>query len=103
MAGFGDPPRYAETYVICLTDKYCGSREIAEHYSGILNNKLWGRPFAWMMKRAFASLPKIEGIQELAPEKDSMESAARPESFAQQRRRHSSGWVHASGRRHRFS
>lgn len=97
------PPRYAETYVICLTDKYCGSREIAEHYSGILNNKLWGRPFAWMMKRAFASLPKIEGIQELAPEKDSMESAARPESFAQQRRRHSSGWVHASGRRHRFS
>lgn len=27
------PPKYLETYVICLTDKYCGACEIADYYS----------------------------------------------------------------------
>ena len=36
------PPRYPETYVICLTDKYCGSREIMDHYAKVLQNKYWG-------------------------------------------------------------
>ena len=45
------PPRYPETYVICLTDKYCGSREIMDHYAKVLQNKYWGKPFAWFLKR----------------------------------------------------
>lgn len=97
------PPRYPETYIICLTDKYCGSMEIAEHYSRILHSKIWGKPIAWLMKRAFANVPRATLLQQLVPDVDSIESAARPESFAQQRRRHSSGWNHVSGRRHRFS
>lgn len=28
------PPRYPETYVICFTDKYCGTAEITEFYFG---------------------------------------------------------------------
>ncbi|MBS6194570.1 MAG: HD domain-containing protein [Clostridiales bacterium] len=97
------PPRYPETYVICLTDKYCGSMEIADHYSNVLQKKIWGRPAAWLMKRVFAKVPRAEILQELVPELDSMERAARPESFAQLRCRPSSGWGHASGRRRRFS
>lgn len=97
------PPRYPETYIICLTDKYCGSREIADHYSRIWKKKVWGRPAAWLMKRAFAGIPRADRIQEMIPELDSMESAAKPVSFAQQRRRSSSGWSHVSGKRRRFS
>lgn len=97
------PPRYPETYIICLTDKYCGSREIADYYSGVWERKFWGRPAAWLMKRAFAKIPRAAVLQELVPEPDSMDRAARPESFAQLRRRPSSGWSHASGRRRRFS
>ncbi|NCB93479.1 MAG: HD domain-containing protein [Clostridia bacterium] len=97
------PPRYPETYVICLTDKYCGSMEIADHYSGILKNKFWGRPAAWLMKKAFSKVPRANLLQQLVPEIDSMDSAAIPESFAQQRQRVSSGWNHSSGRRRRFS
>lgn len=97
------PPRYPETYIICLTDKYCGSMEIADHYSKILKNKVWGKPFAWMMKRAFAKVPRAHLIQEIAPEEDSMERAAIPESFVQLRRRSSSRWGHTSGKRRRFS
>lgn len=98
------PPRYPETYVICLTDKYCGSREIADHYSEIFRHKFWGKPIAWLMKRAFDGIPRADVIQQMIPELDSIESAAKPRSFAQQRRRSSSGWKgHSSGRRHRFS
>jgi uncharacterized protein len=100
------PPRYPETYIICLTDKYCGSMEIAEHYSGILKSKFWGRPIAWLMKKAFEKVPRADRIQELLPEIDSIDSAAKPLSFVQQRRRprrSSSGWNHSPGRRHRVS
>ena len=98
------PPRYPETYVICLTDKYCGSREIAEHYSHVLKNRFWGRPAAWLMKQVFARIPRADAIQDMIPELDSMDNAAKPVSFAQQRRRSlSSGWNHVSGRRRRFS
>lgn len=98
------PPRYPETYVICLTDKYCGSREIAEHYSHVLKNRFWGRPAAWLMKQVFARIPRADAIQDMIPELDSMDNAAKPVSFAQQRRRPlSSGWNHVSGRRRRFS
>lgn len=97
------PPRYPETYIICLTDKYCGSMEIADHYLHVWKNKFWGRPAVWLMKRAFAKVPRAALLQELVPELDSMESAAKPESFAQLRRRSSSGWGHTSGKRRRFS
>lgn len=28
------PPRYPEAYVICMTDKYSGAREVADYYAG---------------------------------------------------------------------
>ena len=78
------PPRYPETYVICLTDKYCGSREIMDHYAKVLQNK--------------------DLLQEMLPELVSMERAASLDSsFAQQRSRRSSRWNHPSGRRPRRS
>jgi len=30
------PPKHPETYVICFTDKYCGTLEIAEHFGNKL-------------------------------------------------------------------
>ena len=98
------PPRYPETYVICLTDKYCGSREIMDHYAKIIQNKYWGKPFAWFLKQIFAKVPRADLLQEMLPELVSMERAASPESsFAQQRSRRSSRWNHPSGRRPRRS
>ena len=98
------PPRYPETYVICLTDKYCGSREIMDHYAKVLQNKYWGKPFSWFLKRIFEKVPRSELLQEMLPELVSMESAASPDSsFAQQRSRRSSRWNHPSGRRPRRS
>ena len=72
------PPRYPETYVICLTDKYCGSREIMDHYAKVLQNKYWGKPFAWFLKRIFEKVPRSDLLQEMLPELVSMESAAQP-------------------------
>lgn len=98
------PPRYPETYVICLTDKYCGSREIMDHYAKVLQNKYWGKPFAWFLKRIFEKVPRSDLLQEMLPELVSMERAASLDSsFAQQRSRRSSRWNHPSGRRPRRS
>lgn len=96
-------PRYPETYVICLTDKYCGSREIMEYYAKILQNKYWGRPFAWFLKKIFSKVPRADLLQEVLPELVSMEKAASPTSFAQQRSRRSSRWKKPSGRKPRRS
>lgn len=97
------PPKYPETYVICLTDKYCGSVEIADYYAGIWEHRLLSRPLAWMMKKAVKKIPHVSAIHEMVPDLDSMERAAIPESFAQMRRRSRSGWTQKSGRRRRFS
>lgn len=108
------PPRYPETYVICLTDKYCGSREIADYYAKVWEKKWIGRPAAWLMKKAFAKVPKAKRVQELqrlrriAQESESLENAARPATFAQLRRRSEASrsaarWNHPSGRRRRFA
>ena len=104
VAGIRDSARYPETYVICLTDKYCGSREIMDHYAKVLQNKYWGKPFAWFLKRIFEKVPRSDLLQEMLPELVSMERAASLDSsFAQQRSRRSSRWNHPSGRRPRRS
>lgn len=110
------PPKYPETYVICLTDKYCGTMEIAEHYSRIWEKRRLSRPLARLIGRAVECSPRFHRLQELVPDLDSMDRAARPESFAQTRRRPRSGrlfgserdgsswdWSHESGRRRRLS
>ena len=37
------PPKYPETYIICLTDKYCGAVEIFEYYTGRMKKLNLGR------------------------------------------------------------
>lgn len=41
------PPKYLESYVICLTDKYCGACEIADHYSGKIMPRRIHLPFGY--------------------------------------------------------
>lgn len=76
------PPRYAETYVICFTDKYCGTLEIADYYSGIWSANKLGRPFARLIRRIYRKAPRI---QELVPDLASIESAAVSSSLIQER------------------
>lgn len=93
------PPRYPETYVICLTDKYCGTMEIAEYYSRLWEKRRFVRPLARLIRRAVEKSPGFRRLQELVPDLDSMDRAARPESFAQMRRRPLAGRSWVSGRR----
>ena len=96
------PPRYPETYVICLTDKYCGSMEILDHYSRKWKNRKLTAPLARAMERAVKKYPRIRQLQEILPELDSMDSAAVWESFSRKRRHPSAGWSQGSGRRRGF-
>lgn len=96
------PPRYPETYVICLTDKYCGSMEILDHYSRKWKNRKLAAPLARAMERAVKKYPRIRQLQEILPELDSMDSAAVRESFSRKRRHPSAGWSQGSGRRRGF-
>ncbi|UWP60412.1 HDIG domain-containing metalloprotein [Ruminococcus gauvreauii] len=66
------PPRHPETYVICLTDKYCGTLEIAEYYSGRWSSSRIGRPLAKMMQKLSENRPRP---QEIVPELLVMEAA----------------------------
>lgn len=92
------PPRYPETYVICLTDKYCGSMEILDHYSRVWKKWKPAAPLAWAMERAVKKYPRIRRLQEILPELDSMESAAVSGSFSRKRPQRSAGWSQGSGR-----
>lgn len=65
------PPRYLETYVICLTDKYCGTLEIAAHYSGRWSSSRIGRPVARIMQKLSETRPQF---QEILPELFAMET-----------------------------
>lgn len=102
-------PRHAETYVICLTDKYCGSREIAQYYASVMEKKIWSRPIGRVLHKIFSKIPSVRKqeeiwrmiIQEVEPELSSIDKGVRPESFAQQRRRKSSDWGQISGKRRR--
>lgn len=67
------PPRYLETYVICLTDKYCGTLEIAKYYSGIWNVNKLGRQFAGLIHKMYSKAPNS---QELVPDLGALENAA---------------------------
>ena len=49
------PPKYVESYVICLTDKYCGACEIADHYAGRIMPKRIPLPFGYRTMYRFAS------------------------------------------------
>lgn len=92
------PPRYPETYVICLTDKYCGSMEILDHYSRVWKKWKPAAPLAHAMEKAVKKYPRIRDLQEILPELDSMERAAVPASFFGKRRHPSAGLSHGSGR-----
>lgn len=85
------PPKYAETYVICFTDKYCGTLEIAEHYSQRWKDYIVGRQAARFIRKISRKVPRLQELQELVPELESMDNAAVPLSFVQPRRRPVSG------------
>lgn len=69
------PPRHWETYVICLTDKYCGSLEIAEYYSGRLVKYAYGRMVARLVRKLSHRFPEIQRvIFEIAAEERSAKS-----------------------------
>lgn len=50
------PPKYLETHVICFTDKYCGSLEIADHFKSKFGKKRVSSPskesilYSWAIK-----------------------------------------------------
>lgn len=103
------PPRHWETYVICFTDKYCGSAEILEYYSQRLAKHRFLKPLARRLEGLCAKISGIQRVlqsQELllpSPEAVSAERAASAESFAQLRRRRGSSWGRkASGRKRRL-
>lgn len=61
------PPKYPESYVICLTDKYCGACEITDYYSGKVMPKKLHLPFGYrrMYQLALRLAPAMErGISE---------------------------------------
>lgn len=49
------PPKYFESYIICLTDKYCGACEITDHYSGKIMPKRIKLPFGYRTMYQLAS------------------------------------------------
>lgn len=86
------PPKYAETYVICFTDKYCGTLEIAEHYSKKWEHFMLGRKAAKLIRRISKKVPSLRELQKLVSELESIESAAVPLSLAKERYRSPSSW-----------
>lgn len=88
------PPRYWETYVICFTDKYCSSREIADYYARLPKARWILLPILGAMKKMTAGIPELQkAIPEPLEEESSSRSAAQAQSFAQQRRRPSGSGV----------
>lgn len=75
------PPRYGETYVICFTDKYCGTLEIARHYSRNWGNFILGRKAAGLIRRISRKVPSLSELQEIVSELASMDKAAVPLSL----------------------
>lgn len=55
------PPKYAEAYVICMTDKYSGALELAEYYAGKVKPPKIRLPFGYrsMYRLAARWLPPI--------------------------------------------
>ena len=95
------PPRYWETYVICFTDKYCSSREIADYYARQPRARWILLPLLGAMRRLTAGIPELQKeMPELFREESSSRSAAQAQSFAQLRRRPSGAgaWGNGTGR-----
>lgn len=78
------PPRNWETYVICLTDKYCSSLEIADYYSGYIEKRIYGKMMARIIRKLKRKFPELQNIiSEIASE----EKAAREEFSSGYRQR----------------
>ena len=89
------PPRHWETYIICFTDKYCGSMEIARYYSRNSRARFIWRMLERAMHRMMKEFPQLpQVIQEF----DSEENATRARSFVQLRTRRPAGWGRSLGR-----
>lgn len=88
------PPKYKEGYVICITDKYCGSCETADGH----------RPHR--LKRRFLAYKKflrlVFGAEYVYKDYDlSSVKAAEGEDFVSLRKRPSDKWKKASGKNRR--
>lgn len=60
------PPKYLETYVICLTDKYSGAREIADYYAGKVLPRRIHLPFGY--RRIYRLASKLAPATEMGAE-----------------------------------
>ena len=62
------PPRYPESFLITLTDKYSGAREVAEYYAGKVNPGRLKLPFGYrgiqLLARKWVRDAKREGVLE---------------------------------------
>ena len=102
------PPRHWETYVICFTDKYCGSAEILEYYSQRLARYRILKPLSRKMNELCVRISGIHKVLESqnllipSPEFPVPERTVRADSFAGQLKRRKSSWgKHSSVRKRR--
>lgn len=69
-------PKYFESYIICLTDKYCGACEITEFYSGKVIPKKLKLPFGYRSLYQLASkVAPVVGASAGMGEKSSSKSS----------------------------
>lgn len=94
------PPRYWETYVICFTDKYCSSREIADYYARQPRVRWIGIPLLGLMRRLMSGIPEVQKVLPELFSQEPSKSSVQAQSFAQQRRRPpaSAAWGKKRGR-----
>ena len=64
MANHADPAQTWETYVICFTDKYCGSAEILEYYSQRLARYRILKPLSRKMNELCVRISGIHKVLE---------------------------------------
>ena len=102
------PPRHWETYVICFTDKYCGSAEILEYYSQRLARYRILKPLSRKKNELCVRISGIHKVLESqnllipSPEFPVPERTVRADSFAGQHKRRKSSWgKHSSVRKRR--
>ena len=74
------PPRHLESFIICMTDKYCGACEIADYYSDKIMPRRIHLPFGYHTMYRLAS--KLVPSKELRKLRRSMPSKS-PEQSAQ--------------------
>lgn len=94
------PPRHPETYVICMTDKYCGSCEITDHYSKLPVIRKPYLLFRKVLKKVFGTNYQFSDYH--LPY-GSVADAASEDGFAKLRKRPSSKWQQPRSGRRRWS